>query len=108
MWRSRRRLRSSVSPILFASLLVPFVTSNASGECKSPRYEVGTDYIGSASGSRDLLHRIGSPGAERARGEGAELGIPADVTAIAPIIVGVPSGSTAAALRRDPDILCWK
>jgi nitroreductase len=37
-----------------------------------------------------------------------ELGIPADVTAAAPIIVGVPRGDTAPVSRRDPDILCWR
>lgn len=38
----------------------------------------------------------------------AELGIPADCTAIAPIIVGVPSGETPHTTRKDPDILTWK
>ena len=37
----------------------------------------------------------------------AELGIPADVTAVAPIIVGVPRGEAAPASRRDPEILSW-
>jgi nitroreductase len=38
----------------------------------------------------------------------AELGIPAECTAIAPIIVGVPSGETPRTARKDPDILAWK
>lgn len=38
----------------------------------------------------------------------AELGIPADVTAIAPIILGVPAGSTPGVPRRDPEILSWR
>jgi nitroreductase len=38
----------------------------------------------------------------------AELGIPSTVDAIAPIIVGVPSGSAIDVPRRDPDILAWK
>lgn len=38
----------------------------------------------------------------------SELGIPADVTAVAPIIVGVPRGDAAPVSRRDPDILCWR
>jgi nitroreductase len=38
----------------------------------------------------------------------AELGIPAECTAIAPIIVGVPSGETPRATRKEPDILAWK
>jgi nitroreductase len=38
----------------------------------------------------------------------SELGIPADVTAVAPIIVGVPSGDAAPVSRRDPEILSWK
>jgi nitroreductase len=37
----------------------------------------------------------------------AAAGIPADVTAIAPIIVGVPSGTVAPAVRRDPEIVAW-
>jgi len=38
----------------------------------------------------------------------AELGIPADVTAVAPIIVGVPNGDAAPVGRRPPEILYWK
>jgi nitroreductase len=38
----------------------------------------------------------------------AELGIPANVTAVAPIIVGVPRGDAAPVPRRDPEILYWK
>ena len=37
----------------------------------------------------------------------AELDIPSDVTAVAPIIVGVPSGSPEPISRRDPEILHW-
>ena len=37
-----------------------------------------------------------------------ELGIPWDVTAVAPIIVGVPSGSAAPVSRKDAEILYWK
>lgn len=37
----------------------------------------------------------------------AELGIPLDVTAVAPIIVGVPSGSAAPVSRKDPEVLYW-
>lgn len=37
-----------------------------------------------------------------------ELGIPDDYCAIAPIIVGVPSGETAASARKRPLILTWK
>jgi nitroreductase len=37
-----------------------------------------------------------------------ELGIPDDVTPIAPIIVGVPAGSVLPQTRREPDILSWK
>jgi nitroreductase len=37
----------------------------------------------------------------------AELGIPADCTAIAPIIVGVPSGATPRSTRKEPDIIFW-
>lgn len=38
----------------------------------------------------------------------AELGIPADVVAVAPIIVGLPSAETAATTRKAPEILCWR
>jgi nitroreductase len=37
-----------------------------------------------------------------------ELGIPVEVSAIAPIIVGVPSGVSAVASRKEPQILSWK
>jgi nitroreductase len=37
-----------------------------------------------------------------------ELGIPPDVTAIAPIIVGKPRGETAPSARKDPQILAWR
>ena len=38
----------------------------------------------------------------------AELGIAADFSAIAPIIVGVPSGETPLTARKEPRILLWK
>jgi nitroreductase len=38
----------------------------------------------------------------------SELGIPAALTAIAPIIVGVPSGETPRTARKEPEILYWK
>jgi nitroreductase len=38
----------------------------------------------------------------------AELNIPAEMTAIAPIIVGVPAGETPPVPRRQPEILTWK
>ena len=38
----------------------------------------------------------------------SELGIPADCTAIAPIIVGVPSGEQPESARKKPEILTWK
>ena len=38
----------------------------------------------------------------------AELRIPPECTAIAPIIVGVPSGETPRTTRKEPDILAWK
>jgi nitroreductase len=36
-----------------------------------------------------------------------ELGIPIDFTAVAPIIVGVPSGETPLSSRQDPRVLAW-
>lgn len=38
----------------------------------------------------------------------AELNIPPDVTAVAPIIVGVPRGSTPPVPRKEPEILSWQ
>jgi nitroreductase len=38
----------------------------------------------------------------------AELGVPAECTVIAPIIVGVPSGETPRTTRKEPEILTWK
>lgn len=38
----------------------------------------------------------------------AAAGMPADVTAIAPIIVGVPAGVIAPVPRRDPEIVAWR
>jgi len=38
----------------------------------------------------------------------AELGIPEEYSAIAPIIAGVPSGETTATPRKDPMVLSWK
>ena len=38
----------------------------------------------------------------------AELEIPAEFTAIAPIIVGVPGGETPRTSRKEPEILIWK
>jgi nitroreductase len=38
----------------------------------------------------------------------AELGIPDEYTAIAPVVVGVPSGETQATSRKEPKILFWK
>jgi len=37
-----------------------------------------------------------------------ELGIPDEYSAIAPIVVGVPSGETRAISRKDPKVLLWK
>lgn len=38
----------------------------------------------------------------------AEFGIPDDLTAIAPIIVGVPSGETLPTARKEPEVVFWK
>ena len=38
----------------------------------------------------------------------AELGIPPDVVAIAPIILGVPRDEAPQTPRKEPDILCWR
>ena len=37
-----------------------------------------------------------------------ELGIPADMTAYAPIIVGIPKGKTPTVPRKDPEVIIWK
>jgi nitroreductase len=38
----------------------------------------------------------------------AEFGIPDELTAIAPIIVGVPSGETPPTARKEPEVVFWK
>jgi hypothetical protein len=38
----------------------------------------------------------------------AAVGIPAEFTAIAPIIVGVPKGVTPIIPRKEPFVLAWK
>ena len=38
----------------------------------------------------------------------ADLGIPEELTPIAPIIVGVPSGETPPTGRKDPEVVLWK
>jgi nitroreductase len=38
----------------------------------------------------------------------AAIGMPADVHAVAPIVVGVPAERTPAVARRDPEIVSWK
>lgn len=38
----------------------------------------------------------------------AEFGIPDELTAIAPIIVGVPSGETLPTVRKEPEVVFWK
>ena len=38
----------------------------------------------------------------------AELGIPSECSAVAPIIVGAPSGETPRTTRKAPDVLAWK
>ena len=37
----------------------------------------------------------------------AELGIPGELTAVAPVIVGWPRGETAPTTRREPEVLAW-
>jgi nitroreductase len=37
-----------------------------------------------------------------------ELGIPADVTVIAPVIVGTPAGESPVSPRKAPDVLAWR
>ena len=38
----------------------------------------------------------------------AELGVPAEFSAIAPIIVGIPADAAVASPRREPEVLAWK
>ncbi len=38
----------------------------------------------------------------------AEFGIPHALTAVAPIIVGVPSGETPPTARKEPEVVLWK
>jgi hypothetical protein len=37
-----------------------------------------------------------------------DLGIPADVTAFAPIIVGVPAGDAGLVSRNEPVVISWR
>jgi len=57
---------------------------------------LGSCVIGSAVGTLNI-HKVKT-----------ELGIPDEYSAIAPIVVGVPSGETAATSRKEPLILSWK
>ncbi|MGA7595178.1 MAG: nitroreductase family protein [Gallionella sp.] len=57
---------------------------------------LGTCVIGSAVSALNI-HKVK-----------IELGIPDEYTAIAPVVVGVPSGETAASSRNEPRILFWK
>jgi nitroreductase len=57
---------------------------------------LGTCVIGAA------VPALNTPGIK------AELGIPDQVTPIAPIIVGIPSGETLPTARKEPEILFWK
>jgi nitroreductase len=57
---------------------------------------LGTCCIGSA------IPTLNSPDVK------SELGMPSDVEAVAPIIVGVPSGPATEVPRKDPEILHWK
>lgn len=57
---------------------------------------LGTCVIGSAVGGLNMPEMK------------ARLGIPEEMTAIAPIIVGVPAGATAASPRKPPQVLAWK
>jgi hypothetical protein len=56
----------------------------------------GTCVIGSA------VPALNRPNVKR------DLGIPAELSAIAPIIVRVPSGPTPATSRKSPDVLSWR
>jgi nitroreductase len=57
---------------------------------------LGTCVIGSA------VPGLNTPGIK------SLLGIPSELTAVAPIIVGVPSGETERTGRKEPEILYWK
>ena len=37
-----------------------------------------------------------------------DLGVPKEMTVIAPIVVGLPAGETPPVSRKPPEILCWK
>jgi nitroreductase len=57
---------------------------------------LGTCCIGAATAT------LNAPKAKMA------LGMPADVTAIAPIVVGVQAGSAAPVARKEPEIVSWR
>ena len=57
---------------------------------------LGTCVIGSAVGAFNTPEAM------------EEFGVPSGAFAVAPIIVGVPSGAAAEPRRHEPDIVCWK
>jgi hypothetical protein len=67
-----------------------------SKECPASAHGLGTCPIGLA------VAALNSPQWKK------ELGAPAELTAIAPIIVGKPVGATPPMPRKPPEILYWK
>ena len=65
-------------------------------------YDAGTLIIIGAQANGPLLAALNLPDVK------AELGIPVEFTAVAPIVVGVPRGETPATPRKEPRILAWR
>jgi nitroreductase len=87
--------------VVCAKAAGPFVTADcwlaaATLMLAASAMGLGSCCIGSAIGA------LNTPGVKH------ELGIPAGVVAVAPIIVGVPAVPAAPVARKSPEILCWK
>ncbi len=87
--------------VICAKLSSPFVTADCWLAAENlmlaaSALGLGSCVIGSAVAALNI-HKVK-----------AELGIPDEYTAIAPIVVGVPSGKTEATSRKEPKILLWK
>jgi nitroreductase len=87
--------------IICAKPLSPFVTADCWLAAENLMLAanaigLGSCVIGSAVAALNI-HKVKT-----------ELGIPDEYSAIAPIVVGVPSGKTQATSRKEPIILSWK
>lgn len=92
---------ASTLVIICAKPLGPFVTADCWLAAENlmlaaSAIGLGSCVIGSAVAALNI-HKVKT-----------ELGIPDEYTAVAPIVIGVPSGDTVATSRREPRVLSWK